>query len=781
MSDDRGAAGLLDDRPELEGALEAALAVDTDHDGWTFDDIDVDSGAFGELVSRGIVEKQGDEYTLADPAAVRRALGGDDAADASGPERDVDLDWLTVPEVDGRAGGLLAAALSVLVLTRAYVVGSVYRGGDVVLSSNDPYYYRYLIERVSAEATGGADFSALSVLPDIVTTGEPLMVATLWWVAQMLGGTTQTIGHVLAWYPVVSAVISGVFVYLLAVRVTSDRRVGLAAVLVLALTPGHALRTSLGFADHHAFDYPWLGLTALALLLAMTTARDRASLRSPVPWVAGALVGAGVAGQVLAWEAGPLLIVPVGVAVAGKTLLDAEAGREPLLVNLPIIVGTGLGAALVWIAHTDWAWHTELVASTPILLFVGVCSVVVTAAVVTRAGGTTWQLAAVEGVAFVLGVVTIRSQFTERWDEAFSRTDALFRSDAIAETVGLFNPGTLGFLLLFGFALVMALPVMVLGVRLAARDRADWLVVTAYAWYFLGLAAIQVRFVGELASFAAVFAGYAFVWLAAKVELARPVTGERADSLTDALVPEPRTVGLLCVLFLLVGSLGLVQVPVKTGQVTTTDGAYLTASAIDSDAADHGLEYPENYVLSQWGTNRMYNYFVNGESRSYGYARGVYEPFMLSPNESEWYDRIRGRVGYVVTEDIGGTGPETMQTRLYGNYGSRTESAAGLGHYQAIYATESGSHRAFAVVPGAALAGTTSSNATVTATATVRLSNGQFGYVRQTQADTDGRYRLRVANPGEYTVQGANSTATVTVNESAVRNGTSLAVEQDGG
>jgi dolichyl-diphosphooligosaccharide--protein glycosyltransferase len=779
MSDDRGAAGLLDDRPELEAPLRAALAVDGDHDGWTFDDIDVDSGAFGELVAHGIVEKQGEEYALADPAAVRLALDGDDdGAERAATERDIDLDWLAVPDVDGRAVGLLAAALSVLVLTRTYVVGSVYRGGDIVLSSNDPYYYRYLVEQVSAEASRSGDFGALSVLPDAVTTGEPLLIATLWWVTEVLGGTTETIGHVLAWYPVVSAVISGVFVYLLAVRLTSDRRVGLAAVLFLSLIPGHALRTSLGFADHHAFDYPWLGLTALALVVVVTTARDRESLRAPVPWVAGALAGVGIAGQVLAWEAGPLLIVPVAIAVTAKTVLDVDAGREPLVANAPVVGGVGLAAALVWTVHTNWAWQTELVASTPLLLFVGVCGVVATAAVASRVGATAGQLAAVDTVAVVVGLFVVRERSPERWAEAFSRTDALFRSDAIAETVGLFNPGTLGFLLLFGFALVMALPVMVLGVQLAARDRPDWLVVTAYAWYFLGLAAIQVRFVGELASFVAVFAGYAFVWLAAKVELARPVTDERTEAITETLVPEPRTVGLLCVLFLLFGSLGLVQVPVKTGQVTTTDGAYLTATAIERDAADHGLEYPENYVLSQWGKSRMYNYFINGESRSYGYAQQNYEPFISSPNESEWYDRLRGRVGYVVTVDSSGFDPETMQTRLHDSYGSRTDSTAGLGHYQAVYATESGRYKAFALVPGATLTGTASPNATVTATATVAVQNGEFEYVRQTRANADGRYRLRVANPGEYTVESPNSTATVTVTESAVWNGTRLAVEQ---
>ena len=47
MSDERGPDALLEARPELDPALEAALVVDERQDGWTFDDIDVDSGEFG--------------------------------------------------------------------------------------------------------------------------------------------------------------------------------------------------------------------------------------------------------------------------------------------------------------------------------------------------------------------------------------------------------------------------------------------------------------------------------------------------------------------------------------------------------------------------------------------------------------------------------------------------------------------------------------------------------------------------------------------------------------
>jgi len=94
-----------------------------------------------------------------------------------------------------------------------------------------------------------------------------------------------------------------------------------------------------------------------------------------------------------------------------------------------------------------------------------------------------------------------------------------------------------------------------------------------------------------------------------------------------------------------------------------------------------------------------------------------------------------------------------------------------------VYATENGANKAFALVPGAAVTGTAAPNATVTATTTVTLPNTEFEYTRQTRTDADGRYRLVVANPGAYTVEEPDSTATVSVTEGAVHNGTAVSVE----
>ena len=93
MSDTPEVGRLLEERPDLEPAIEAALAADEAHGTWTFDDLDTDSGSFGELVSQGVVEKADGEYRVADPAATRAALDGETATDGGAVAGLSDIDF----------------------------------------------------------------------------------------------------------------------------------------------------------------------------------------------------------------------------------------------------------------------------------------------------------------------------------------------------------------------------------------------------------------------------------------------------------------------------------------------------------------------------------------------------------------------------------------------------------------------------------------------------------------------------------------------------------------
>ncbi|WP_336001818.1 STT3 domain-containing protein [Halorientalis halophila] len=783
MADERDVAATLAERPELASALDSVRPVDDDMDTWTFEDVPVDSGTFGELVAADLVAKVDGEYRL--PDATLQALDGDAEPGTAGgtnieddrnPSRNLSI---AVPDPDWRGVAALAGALAVVVLFRtAFSVGSVFRDGAVVLSGNDPYAYRYIVEGLLTEG-GGFDAALLTDMP--MAQGEPLTIATLYWVAGLLGDGASAAGAVMAWYPVVSALVTGLLLYLLAVRLTDDRRVGLAAVVLLATTPAHALRTSLGFADHHAFDYPWLVLAAFALVVLADQGEE--AYRDPRAWLAGLGIGVGVAGQILAWDNGTALVVPVALVVALGVLLDVDADRSPVLANAPLVGGLAFATLVVRRAHGEMGWHTDFVVGVPLLLLAGTVGVLAIGEAVHRLDLPTLAFVGAELAGAVAAFFLVPTVVPDFWSRADGRLDRFFDTRNIVETQPLIS-GDLTWFLLLGLVLVIAIPPLIWASRRAADGAKPWLIGSVYAWFLLALAAIQVRFVGELAAFTALFGGLGFVWMAHWVDLAsvpRPFADEKPDpratrgaeaadgSLETLRVPTAREAGLLLALFLLVGGVGVLQTPIKTSQITITDGTYETAAWIEEDARVANLSYPDDYVLTEWGRNRVYNYFVNGESRSYSYARYHYETLFTETNESQWYRQHRNRVGYVVTQSApgGNVSSASLFPRLHDGFGTESSTATGMSHFRAVHATEDGQYKTFRLVPGATIAGSGPPDATTTLSRSIEIPGASFTYERTVETDADGAYAVTVPYPGEYRLWNE----TVTVSERNVTSG----------
>lgn len=770
MTDGRRVTELLEDRPDFEDALDEVHEVDANHETWTFDDIPVDSGTFGQLVSEGVVEKVDGEYRLANPDAVRAALSGESAPSEPTPTDgtgDTELS-IELPTVDWRGVGLLVAALSFVVAVRLAPFGSVFRDGAIVLSGNDPYYYLYWVEQTLADGTIGA--LPIGEVPEGISHGEPFLVASLAWLSGFLGGDSEL---ALALYPVLSALISALMLYVIAIRITRDRRVALSTLALYAVIPAHAFRTSLGFADHHAFDYIWLTLTALALVVLLTGERDPTA---PTGWLAGLGLAIGIAGQVLAWENGLLLVVPVAGVVVFAVLADARAERSPLLANAPLLAGLGLAAVGIYAIHDSTSWYATAVAVAPALLVAGSLAVVAVGELAFRLGRDVRELAAFEIVTGVASLVAFTEFFPDLWSELQGGLDTLFEARNIAEVQPLFSGDSLGFLLLIGVIFVVALSMLGwASVRLVRADD-EWLVPVVYGWYFLGLSLVQVRFVGELSAFTALFAGLGFVWLASWVDLTSvpgPVDGTDWRDWWPGR-PDSSTVASVFVLFLLVGGLSTVQSGVKMQQVTIEDDTYETASFLAEYADERGwANQSESYVFSDWGRNRVYNYFVNGDSQSYGYAQSNYREFIAQSNATNATPTVSGRARFVVTESFDVESP-AMGVRLHEHYGSRYNNVAGLSRYRAIYATESGERKAFLVVPGATLTGTATANATVSLSTDVAIPNDEFRYERQVETNADGSFSIGVAYPGTYELTTEEETLIIEVSEGAVINGTQV-------
>ncbi|MCY4732150.1 hypothetical protein KY092_16460 [Natronomonas gomsonensis] len=760
----------LSDHPAAEASLEALLERDARGDPWTFEETELDSGRFGELVSRDLATAVDDGYRLANPEAIEAALDGDavsgrveERSTASTPEL-----TLSLAAFDRVATATLAAILALTIVIRASTYRSVFRE-HVVFPSNDPYAYVYAVER------GLESGWSLAELPPGVPSGEPLTAATLLYSVELVGFLDH--GVVLAWLPVLAAVVTVAVVYRLAHAVTDDRRVALAAAFVLAVLPEHVMRSALGFVDHHPFDYVWLTITAWGLVGTFTCERlavDRRTLGSI------GLVGVGVAGSVLSWDAAPLLLTPIAVAtvVAGAAAVRNE--QSFLASGVATVVGLGLGSALVALAHVTWGWHDATVAALPALLTVGVGVLV--------AGVWLWRRVALPAAAFPVAVgvglaglvVVVPRLIPERWAEIQADLTRLFAQRAIAEVQGFFTSATMGWLLTFGIVFFVALPAMVWGAARAIDGARSWAVAASYAWTLLALAAVQIRFAGELAPFLAVFAGLGIVFLASWID-ALPEAVSFGGAKRALSVPSRGTAFRIAGVVLLVCGLSIVLGPVSASSLSIPEEQYETAAFLEDHAAEQGYEYPRSYVFSPWSWNRMYNYRVSGESRSYSYAQTHYRPFVTQTDPDQAYDRISGGRAddaYLVTEPF----PETlddppasaMQSRLHDRFGSRGDGAGGLAHYRALYASDSGDYKAFRVVPGATISGSAASETETVSLATdVEIEGASFSYEREV-AVTDGQFRVTVPYPGTYELEGA-SVDSVTVGEDAVRSGGEVA------
>lgn len=786
-------AELLDAKPELEANLRTLVRIDRDGS-WQFDDIPLESGAFGELVEMGIATRTDDGYRLADRAAVEAALAGDSVDSADGSSRSHLLD---VVSLDYSRIIVAAAALAFVAVVRvAPMISSTFRDGRIVLASNDPYMYRAAAEKLFASNLAAFDFGALAQLT-LPLTGTPirlhdtLMVVFAWWGSALLGGDAA-VGTLLAWYPPAVGVLTALGVLVVTTRVSGDYRAGLAATVLLAVTPAHAFRTALGFGDHHAFDYLWLTVTLFAVVVVAGTRHDRRSWLRSRP-IQLAFIGGGLAitAQLAAWRGSPLYLVPIALYAFARSLLDLNRDSDPIAGSAPLVAMLAVGTVATVAVHLAFGWLQPYRVIAPALVLAGTLVVVVVATVAWRRNIDVRTVLVVDGVGGAVAatlawvaIPTVSSALGE-----FVGYLSRYGASGIAETQSLFagNLGSIAApLLLFGFVFFLGLPYVIWASyhTMVGDGDPSLLVVAAYALVFTLLAIVQIRFAGQLALCIVPFAGIGFIHLADRtgiIEAPELLASDTTPSLRDGgerytvTFPSVRTVAYLLVLFLLVGGLGAIQTPIKMGQVAIDDDTAATGTWVAAHASSDAKE-TNPYVLTQWSRSRATNFLAGGSYRTYedyGYALDTCEGFLTARSSDGWYDRLSGDgVAYVVidrswTENLPA---ETVGARLSRQYGSAAGEVDGLGHYRAMY--EINDRVVFAVVPGARLTGSAEPNATVTIETTVELNGRSVTYTRKVEANETGAYAVTVPYSGVYSVAGSP----VDVSESAVQNGTSVQV-----
>ena len=785
---------LLTKHPDLESALQRTLEIDEEHDTWTFQDVPLDTGVFGKLVSQGVVKKIDGEYRIRDQDAVRAALAGGEAATSNGsgqPSFTIPSISRVLTNADWRLIGSVFTLLVFVVLMRTvFSWRAVFRKNHIVLLGNDPYFYRYWLEQlVSTDPP-------LQSMPEALLDHQILMIAVTWGLATLLGGGEHAVAIVLTWYPVIAAVLVGGLIYGIAVVAFDDRRVGLASITVYAVTPVLSYRSALGFGDHHAFDYILVALAVFGLVL-LTDADDDWHVITPRRVVGFIALASAVAGHVHAWRGGPLLLIPLAVYIVLRTVSDIRTDRSPVHENMWTLAALSIAAVLALAVHAILGWSGFYRAVAPTLLLGGSIVVVgigVVAYYFDIRGRTILSAEFAGGVvmAFVMwfGMPNVRDAVLRGFGY-FVRTG----QSQIAETYSLFSPGT-GIittpLFYFGGIIVLAVGGLIWTTWYVANEhRPVWLALVAYAWVFFGASAIQVRFSGQLGILFAVFGGLAFVHLVAIMATTAPPqplanTNKATNEMqqrshkgnaerTSFSFPDRQTVFAVTALFLLFSSFSLLLTALGTMGRTIEDSTYDTAEAINEHAAATNTTWPDNYVFSRWGKNSVYNYFVSGNSRSYWYAKQHYSRFATSNNASAWYNQLSKKpVEYVVVEQVDAdASPTSIQTRLWNHWGSRAHGVAGVKHYRAIYGNDD--KKVFELVPGAVLIGNGTPGETKTITTEFEAGGDTHIYKRQVTVTSNGTYSVRVPYSGTYVV----GKFKVKVPETAIQNGTSVDVDQN--
>jgi len=761
---------LLADKPEAEDALREILEVNEEGT-WAYDDLSIDSGTFGEIVSRGIVEDRADGYRIADRHAVQAVLNGEeDLADKTGGT-DIGFSSVSLPDIDRQTALIVGGAFALVAVVRiAFMWSSVFRGSDIILAGNDPYYYRYWVDTLLVSDLQAFDFGSLTELPEGVANSDVLLIITLWWSASLISSGQTASGLVVAWYPVIAGVVSALLVYLLTVQLTADKRIGLAATLMLSVIPAHSYRSSLGFGDHHAFDFVWLMLLALSLSILFDGSKSHS-------WSSGAtcstvlLLAISIVGQTTAWRGSPILLLPVAVSVFLFVFITIRADLSPLIKSQWLLAGLSLGAGVTLFIFSVLDWMQLYRGIAPLLLMIGSTVTVGLGEVLHRYNRSATEFG-VFGILFIVAGIAMVLQLVPEMRQAI---DLLFNfltsSRNIAETQPLFTTelGILGPIFIFGLALFLALPYVADVVWKLSRDyRPKWIPVVAFTGSLLVMTIVQLRFGGELSVFMTIFSGIGLVDISRRVEIvdsAAFFTGSNRG----LSIPNVKTLKLLFLLFILIAGMGLVQTVIKQQQISHERSTVATATWIDDYAAEENLDYPENYVLTQWGSVRFYNYQVSGMSKGYGYALNNYLDFLAGENPYEWYDRLEDDVGFVMIDTTITNSPNgVMQQRL--GSGPSVASTASLHNYRAVYQSPDGQYLVYELVDGATITGIGPSNSSVIINSSANLSSTQYSYEREFDTTRNGWYTVTVSQPGTYTI----GQEQITVDSAAVRNGSAL-------
>ncbi|TET14156.1 MAG: oligosaccharyl transferase, archaeosortase A system-associated [Dehalococcoidia bacterium] len=240
-------------------------------------------------------------------------------------------------------GLALAFIFGIAFFIRVYFpYDNVFAGDWVRFQINDPWYHMRVIENLVQHFPNRMPFDPYGFYP----SGQEVATAPFFdWLAGffiwVLGagspskGLIETLG---AYFPVILGALVTIPVFFIG-KELFNRKAGLLAAFLIAILPGFFLQRSLlGFTDHHVAETMFSTLTALFLILAVKSSkqkgisfstvwsRDWRTLRKPL--IYSLLTGISLGLYLLSWTGGALFIFIIFVFAVLQYIMDHLRGRS---------------------------------------------------------------------------------------------------------------------------------------------------------------------------------------------------------------------------------------------------------------------------------------------------------------------------------------------------------------------------------------------------------------------------------------------------------------------
>ena len=238
--------------------------------------------------------------------------------------------------------GLIISFFTALYIRLRPSEGVFLTNGFVRFGGNDPWYHFRNVESIINNYPHLLRFDAFTEYPNgtnqVFAPLYDFFLSTIIWLIGLGHPSEQLIQTVCAYYPTVLGALVTIPVYY-AGKWIFDRRIGLFAAFLIAISPGQFLsRSIIGFNDHHIAETLLTTIVSMFLIMALSTANKNKisfkdfktkkydNLKKVLPYFI--LTGFFLGSYLLAWLGGLFFCMIIGVYITVQHIIDHYHGKD---------------------------------------------------------------------------------------------------------------------------------------------------------------------------------------------------------------------------------------------------------------------------------------------------------------------------------------------------------------------------------------------------------------------------------------------------------------------